>query len=264
MSKFKNGNKPWIVCLVLLAGAAACSKKGAGPEPEDNATEEAFSGTTAAPAPHMQPSADAWAMPAAQAEEPGAVKPSQVVTGPAEQSGEKDGTLMAGAAALSDGQILMILSGVDAAEVEQAKLAQRRSKNRQVKTFAAHMITQHTKAKRDGEALRRKTRLVPAESSVSADLSAKAGATLDSLKKAAASEFDGLYAQGQVDQHGLVLDMLNTQLLPNAMNPELKSLLETARAMVERHVTEAGELQRSLSEAAVVPPSAANRPSSAL
>jgi predicted outer membrane protein len=69
---------------------------------------------------------------------------------------------------------------------------------------------------------------------------------LEGLKQADATSFDSLYISAQVQQHQEVLDMLNGQLIPAATNPELKAQLEKAHTMVQKHLTDAKDIQQSL------------------
>jgi len=149
-------------------------------------------------------------------------------------------------APLTDDQIAMITDKVNAGEVEQAKLAKEKAKDKRVRQYAQHMIQQHTKAKNKGDQLAKKEKLAPSESPVSTDLTSSASQALESLKTAEATSFDKTYIDSQIQQHQRVLDLLNSQLIPNATNMDLKAQLEEARSMVETHLAEAKELQMSL------------------
>lgn len=149
-------------------------------------------------------------------------------------------------ARLTDAQIVKITDTVNTGEVEQAKLAKQRAKNPAVKKFAAQMITQHTNAKQQGLKLSKQTDLTPQESAVSAELASKGTKTLEALKAADAESFDREYIDSQVEQHQEVLDQLDSHLIPEATNPELKAGLQKDRAMVEMHLKDAKQIQDSL------------------
>ena len=157
-------------------------------------------------------------------------------------------------ATLTDAQIVKVLETVDSGEIEQAKVAQKKSKNPQVKKFAAHMIQQHTKAKAKGAAWAKKNKLTPEESPVSQTLTSKGAEQLASLDAAEASQFDGAYIAAQATQHGDVLTLINAQLEPNAQSPELKSTLGETRTMVQSHLDMANALQEKLASAAAAQP----------
>jgi len=142
---------------------------------------------------------------------------------------------------LSDEQIAAVTDAANSAEIEQAKLAESKSKDAGVKRFAAMMIAHHGAAK----AKQAKLKLKPAESSVSTGLQADAASTLDSLKTSKGKDFDKAYIAAQVDGHQKVLDTINDKLLPSVKNADLKAYLEEIKPRVEQHLKEAKQLQES-------------------
>jgi putative membrane protein len=203
---------------------------------------------------YSQPAASAGdeASPSEATPEPASTTPS---TGSAASTGDaplsptpppSEPAPEATAAPLTDGQIAKITTLVNTGEVEQAQLAKTKSKNAAVKKFATTMITQHTQAKQKGTQLAKKAMLTPEESPAATELQTKATATLEQLKAADAATFDSAYISSQVTQHQEVLDMLDSQLIPAATNPELKTELEATRTMVQHHLTEAQSIQQGL------------------
>jgi putative membrane protein len=143
--------------------------------------------------------------------------------------------------ALSDEQIAAITDAANSAEIAQAKLAESKSKNAEVKRFAAMMIKHHGEAKNK----QAKLKLQPADSSDSTALKADAESTLDTLKKDSGKDFDKAYIDAQVDGHQKVLDALNQKLLPNVKSADLKAYLDEIKPKVEEHLRQAKELQRN-------------------
>jgi putative membrane protein len=91
--------------------------------------------------------------------------------------------------------------------------------------------------------------LTPEESPISAELTSKAEEALQSIKAASApADAERAYIDAQVKQHETVLELINTRLLPSAVNAELKAQLEETRSMVEKHIEEARKVQQALSE----------------
>jgi putative membrane protein len=227
-----------VLSVTALAGAAGCAKDE--PSSETGYAQPAASqGGEATPA-EAPPQQTAQATPPAPAatsvEGPAAVAPAAV---PADAT----------AAALSDGQIAKITDAVDTAEVNQAELANTKSKNPRVKKFASQMITQHTQAKQKSAQLAKKANLTPETSAAYSELDTKTSKVLDGLKSADAASFDQLYISAQVQGHQEVLDLLTTQLIPAASNADLKAQLEKTRTMVEKHLTDAKSIQQSLATA---------------
>jgi putative membrane protein len=142
---------------------------------------------------------------------------------------------------LSDEQIAAITDAANTAEIEQAKLAESKSKDAGVKRFAAMMIAHHGAAKQK----QAKLKIKPAESSVSTGLQADAASTLDALKLDKGKDFDKAYIAAQVDGHQKALDTINDKLLPNVKNTDLKAYLDEIKPRVEQHLKEAKQLQES-------------------
>lgn len=217
--------RPLAVAALASLTFAACSKHSSTPE-----TENAASLAAAPPEPLV-------AVP-----EPGPPSAPFAETQPAEPVVEAPPAREP----LTDPQIAKILDAVDTGEIEQAKLAQTKSKNTRVKKYAQHMIQQHTKAKQKGAALTKKAKITPEDSDLSAQLTGKSSAQLDALKLADDVSFDALYIEGQSSLHNEVLGLLNEQLLPAASNDALKTHLNETRSMVESHLADADSVQQAL------------------
>ncbi len=142
---------------------------------------------------------------------------------------------------LTDEQIAAITDAANTAEIEQAKLAQSKSKDPAVKRFAALMISHHGEAKQK----QAKLKLKPAESGVSTTLQTDAASTLDMLKTDKGKDFDKAYITAQVEEHQKVLDTINQKLLPNVKNAELKAYLDEIKPRVEEHLKQAKQLRES-------------------
>jgi putative membrane protein len=145
------------------------------------------------------------------------------------------------AESLNDAQIAAITEAANSAEIAQAKIAQAKSKDAAVKTFAAMMITHHGEAKQKQAKLKLKTE----ESGVSTALTADAGATLNALNSGSGTEFDKVYIAAQIAGHQKVLDTINDKLLPNVKDERLKAYLEEIKPTVEQHLKQAKQLQES-------------------
>jgi putative membrane protein len=156
-------------------------------------------------------------------------------------------------APLSDAQIAKVLETVDSGEIEQAKLAQKKSKNPKVKKFAAHMIQAHTKSKTKGAAWVKKAKLTPEASPVSEELSQKGASSLTTLQGADAAGFDAAYIAAQAQAHQEVLGLIDSRLTPSATDEALKGMLAETRTMVETHITEAKDLEAGVSAAPAAP-----------
>jgi putative membrane protein len=147
---------------------------------------------------------------------------------------------------LNDAEIALVVELANKGEVEQGKIAQKRAKNARVKKFATMMVTDHGKAQKEHEKLVSQAGLTPDESTLSTQLAADSEKSLTALNQADAANFDRTYIDTQVDVHSKVLDAIDTQLIPNAKNEQLKAELTKVRGVVEAHLKEARDIQQTL------------------
>ena len=218
---------------VITIALMGCAKQETTPEPE----------VATAPPPPAEAAPMPPPAPAAQSAETASAAPAPAPEPPKAEP-------------LTDEQIVKIVDTVNAAEIEQAKLAQKKSKNAKVKKFAAQMIADHNQAKNKANAWVKKAKITPADSTVGSDLASKTTQSLEMLKTTE-TDFDKAYIDGQIEGHQKVLDVFDKDLLPNAKAEDLKKFLTDTRATVDKHLTHAKEVQAAL---AAAPPS--NAPSS--
>jgi putative membrane protein len=152
------------------------------------------------------------------------------------------------AVAPTDAQIAMIVVAADTEDVNYGKLAAQKTRNDAVKEFANIMVRDHTAVNDQAIALAKKLGVTPAESDTSKSLEANGQKELSKLKSLAGAEFDETYVTNEVDYHEAVIAMLDKTLIPNAQNPELKSLLESGRPIFTAHLEHAKRLQASLNK----------------
>jgi putative membrane protein len=147
---------------------------------------------------------------------------------------------------LTDAQIVAVAAAVNAAEVDQAKIAIGRARQKAVKEFAQMMIAHHGKAVKDVNELSTRLNLTPADSELVTRLRVDATETLSELEQESGSDFDDEYIEAQVDMHEKALKKLDENLLPNVQGAELKSLLQTMRAQVADHLEKARAIDKTL------------------
>ena len=146
----------------------------------------------------------------------------------------------------TDPQIAHIAYTAGEIDIKAAELAKKKSKNKQVISFADDMIRDHKAVNEKALALVKKLNVKPEDNETSRAL-AKQGE--DQLKKMSALEgaaFDRAYAQNEVAYHQLVNDSLRKTLIPSANNGELKELLSTGLKIFEGHQQHAEHLAQGL------------------
>ena len=155
-------------------------------------------------------------------------------------------TLPTQAQAPSDAQIVQIVQTANKIDIDQARLALRKSKNAQVKEFANQMISDHTNLEKSVADLAKKLNVTPAESDTSKQLKQQAEEEAKKLRGLSGSAFDKEYVSHEVAYHQAVIDAATNTLIPNAKNAELKSALQGAAPLLQGHLQHAQQLEQSL------------------
>jgi putative membrane protein len=148
----------------------------------------------------------------------------------------------------SDPQIAGIVVTANQIDIDAGKLAESRTKNKEVKEFAHRMITDHTAVNKQAAALAKKLGVKPEESDTSKSLKQAAADTTKKLKAAKGAEFDRAYVDNEVAYHQQVLDAIDKVLIPSAQNAELKDLITKVRPAIAAHLEHAKHLQGSLAK----------------
>ena len=146
----------------------------------------------------------------------------------------------------SDPQIAGIVVTANQIDIDAGKLAQSRSKRKDVQAFAKQMVTDHSAVNKQAGALAKKLGVTPADSETSAALKKGAAENMASLKKLSGARFNKAYIDHEVDYHQQVLDAIDKVLIPSAQNAELKGLIEKVRPAIQAHLDHAKEIQASL------------------
>src|SRR5436190_20229011 len=156
------------------------------------------------------------------------------------------GAFAQGSAKPTDPQIAHIAYTAGVIDVAAAKQALARSKNKDVRAFAEDMVRDHEAVNKQALALVKKLNVTPEDNDTSRSLSKNAADKLAELGKLKGAAFDKAYADNEVAYHKAVDNALETQLIPNASNPELKNLLQTGLKIFQGHEQHAEQVAASL------------------
>ncbi|MFC0132235.1 hypothetical protein CR105_15785 [Massilia eurypsychrophila] len=138
----------------------------------------------------------------------------------------------------ADQKILMDMAAGNMAEIEIAKLADSKSQNDQVKTYARQMIDDHTKALTEIQQLA-STKAVTLPTA----LDKKHQAMADKLGALSGDAFDKAYMrQAGVDDHKKMHGMLNSAQ-KKAKDPDIKALAARLQPTVEQHLKAAQQMK---------------------
>ncbi len=150
------------------------------------------------------------------------------------------------AQAPTDPQIVQIVQTANEIDIDQAKLALRKTKNQQVKDFANQMISDHEALHKNVADLAKKLNVTPQQSDTSKQLKQQADDEAKKLKSLSGSAFDKEYVSHEVAYHQAVIDAATKVLLPNAQNADVKSALQSAAPLLQGHLQHAQHLQEEL------------------
>lgn len=162
--------------------------------------------------------------------------------GGAAGAGTAAGGATKGSLSKADEKILAAMAQANIAEIEAGKLAQSKSQNDQVKSFAQQMIDDHTKALNDVQAVaQQKGVTLPTEP----DARHKAMAT--KLQAMSGEAFDKAYiANAGVADHKKVYSMLISDE-KRAKDPDVKAAAAKMAPVVEQHLKSAKQLSTAKS-----------------
>jgi putative membrane protein len=150
------------------------------------------------------------------------------------------------AAPPTDAEIAHIAVTANTIDIEAGEQAKQKSQNAEVKKFAQTMITDHTGVNKQATELVTKLNVSPADNATSQALKTRADSAKTALASLSGAAFDKAYIDNEVAYHQAVLDAVDTVLIPNAQNPELKALLEKVRPAFVAHLEMAKQLKTKL------------------
>jgi putative membrane protein len=149
-------------------------------------------------------------------------------------------------AAPSDPQIVGIVVTANQIDIDYAKLALQKSKNKEVRAFAQQMSTDHSALQKSVGNLGAKLNVTPADSDTSKALKSQAEQTTEHLKTLKGSAFDKAYIDNEVAYHQAVINAVSTVLIPSAQNADLKNALQGAAPLFQGHLEHAQMVQTHL------------------
>jgi putative membrane protein len=150
------------------------------------------------------------------------------------------------AATLTDPQIAHIAYTAGALDIEAAKQALAKSKNKDVRNFAHEMVADHSEVNKQALALVKQLHVTPEDNDTSRALTKQAAAKRRELAKLTGAAFDKAYVANEVAYHKTVNGALESTLIPSAQNAKLKSLLQTGLKIFQGHEQHAEHLAAAL------------------
>ena len=144
---------------------------------------------------------------------------------------------------INDAQLASIVVAANQVDIDAGKFAAGKTTSDEVKAFAHTMVTDHTAVNKSAVDLVTKLKVSPEANDTSRSLTAGGQQNLEHLRDLSGKAFDKAYVDHEVAYHEQVITALDTVLIPNAQNAELKALLVKVRPAFEAHLGHAKHLQ---------------------
>ena len=151
-------------------------------------------------------------------------------------------------AKLTDPEIASVAVTADQIDIDYAAIAKAKSKNKDVLEFAATMAKDHGSVNTKAVALAKKLGVTPQDNPTTQSLLAQAVTTKAMLNSKSGTDFDKAYIDNEVAYHKAAIGVVENTLIPDATNPELKSLLESALPIFKEHLAHAEIIQKKFSK----------------
>jgi putative membrane protein len=183
---------------------------------------------------------------------------SSAASGASDKAAAGDKSAAAGGLSKSDQNMMRQMAYANIAEIEAGKLAQSKSKNEQVRTFAQQMIDDHTKAQGELQQLADSKGVKLPTSPDS-----KHKAAMKKMGSLSGAAFDKSYMkQSGISDHKQTHDLLQ-RVQNKASDAELKALAQKMTPTVEQHLKMAQDTSKSSASKASGASGGTDKPSGA-
>jgi putative membrane protein len=143
----------------------------------------------------------------------------------------------------NDAQIAAIVVTANQVDIDAGKFVAAKSTDSAIKDFANRMVTDHTAVNQSAVELVTKLKVIPEANDTSKSLQDGGDKNLAELHTLSGRALDKAYVDHEVAYHEQVISALDTTLIPNAKNAELKALLVKVRPAFVAHLGHAKNLQ---------------------
>ncbi|WP_304344023.1 DUF4142 domain-containing protein [Chryseobacterium koreense] len=150
------------------------------------------------------------------------------------------------AAKLTDPEIASIAVTANQIDVNYAEIALKKSTNKEVTDFAKTMAKDHKAVIEKAVALVKKLNVTPQDNPTTQSLLKGEADVKAKFETKSGADFDKAYVDNEVEYHKAVISVVENDLIPNATNPELKALLESALPLFKEHLAHAEMVQKNM------------------
>ena len=149
---------------------------------------------------------------------------------------------------ISDSEVASVAVVANQIDIDYAMIAKRKSKNAELLRFAETMAKDHQSVIDQAVALVTKLGVTPKDNAVSKSLQSGAVKTKKMLNSKSGTTFNKAYIDNEVAYHKAVIATVETVLIPNARNKELKDLLQNVMPLLKTHLEHAKMVQKAYHE----------------
>jgi putative membrane protein len=146
---------------------------------------------------------------------------------------------------LSDPEVAFVAVTANQIDIDFAGIAKQKSKDASVIEFANTMERDHKAVIAQATALAKKLGVTPQNNAVSKGMLADAEKTKKSLRSKSGAAFNKAYIDNEVAYHKAVIAAVETVLIPETDNSELKQLLQNVVPALKAHLMHAEMLQKN-------------------
>jgi len=141
-------------------------------------------------------------------------------------------------------KIAGVASVSNMSEIQPSQIALTRAQHPQVRRFAQRMIDEHMRLEQAMQSMLQQKGVTPEHNGHSYQMHQNLGPMLRELNAAQGRDFDRLYMSHQVASHMSTLHALDTTLIPQATDPQMKAMLQQqVRPAVAQHYEQALQLR---------------------
>ena len=146
---------------------------------------------------------------------------------------------------LTDPEIASVAVTANQVDIGNADVALARSKDSSILQFAETMKRDHQAVIDQAVALVTKLKVTPKDNAVSQKLLADASKTKKMLESKTGKAFNKAYIDNEVAYHKAVISVIETVLIPESQNAELKAFLQKVLPAFHAHLEHAEMIQKN-------------------
>jgi putative membrane protein len=155
-----------------------------------------------------------------------------------------DTSFAQGKPTLTDPEIASVAVTANQIDINYAAIALKRTKDADVRNFATTMSNDHKAVIDAAVALVTKLHVTPKDNAVSKQLNDGSNKEKKTLEATPDKDFDKAYIANEVGYHKAVINAVETLLIPQSQNAELKALLEKVLPTLKTHLAHAEMVQK--------------------